>query len=530
MAHKKDKRQSKKKLEKTKKQGTRSEKSKETLPEKKAGTNSMKKAESGTDKTVKEAKVQEKNKSVEPEEAPNQRESAVPAQSALPEQEPGGTEENVQENAMQTGPVKQDSLSVPDLGFGEEKGIRQLFEERLKVIEDKLMEINDLQIVNKLDIINMKSMIDGIKMNRFQPVGQAGETRTPAEHGGIERRIKELGKRLESLEKKPIPPPPLPAMQGRGRTPASQLERIGMLENKLAALSERISGLKPVKIPEGVKDIESYSSAVDELRSEIKSLRSQQESGKGPAPEDTEHIKRKTEQCVESIKNVMEYVRANQERIEGIKEKTSKNTGNGDVEKLSQKIKELSEKVASIEERPFVPKPGDSSGMGRILGKMHEIEKGMEGLEKTLEKEKTENIATQAHASKLFAEVKKNRENIERIESTSSSSGIRDVYKSMEKLKDSVSEAIERQKERDERIENELNAMRKEAEQMKMLKERIDKMDVDELSRKVESAVEKSRWLEEGMERLDLKPLYDRIEEIEHKLKQLKVSSPFVIE
>ena len=58
----------------------------------------------------------------------------------------------------------------------------------------------------------------------------------------------------------------------------------------------------------------------------------------------------------------------------------------------------------------------------------------------------------------------------------------------------------------------------------------IDKLDIDNISRGIESLKERSQWLEENIQKIDIRPLREKIDKIEELLREMKASSPYIIE
>jgi chromosome segregation ATPase len=381
----------------------------------------------------------------------------------------------------------------------------------------------DLQIVNKLDIINMKNNIDRLKLSGISgepSVPQSMQLRTSGSNE-VRKNIDDLSKRMQSIEKtisasaekpKGIPAPP-------------QSKRVDDLENGLKELSERIRGLKPIKIPEGVKDIDIHKSDIgalknnlDSIQSKLKGLSSRVsdvEKNKKPdiplpEPSNIEEIRKKTEQGIASIKNIMGYVNANKDHIEELDEKISKAVELKSEPKVETETKSM----------PGPPPLPDKS-TGRILGRINDIEDTMKELQTQINLEKKESLATQAQVAKMF------KENKDRKDVSIDSSG---TDREISKLTEQLNETINRSKRQEDSIENEFKIIKRDTEQMKILKETIDRLDIDGMSRNIESVKMKIARLEESIEKIDLTVINNRLDDIERKIKAQRVSIPYVIE
>jgi len=453
-----------------------------------------------------------------------------------------------------------------------EKSLQQLIEEKFKVIESKLAEMNDLQIVNKLDIINLKNSIEKLKLGEIE-LAPTGEKKPASSN--VQNDIVKLSKRLALIEKrggiKPMPPPPrvipkeiksemislskrLGALESKPTatlakpetTPATQLTRIDKLENELASISNRISELKPVKIPEGVKDIDVHKTDIDQLKSDIEILKNK--AGKVPEPlthspstepKELEEIRRKANQSLMSVKNIMDYVKANQLHIDELEKKVSKDhpeshtmpTESADIDKIKSDIEDLKQRVENKEPiaQPSGPSEVPKKGMAGVLGKISNLESNLKNVQDELEKEKKENIATQAQTSNFFRDVKKNKEKLEKLEQTDTRKIEKEIHRRLEKLGDKMNDLSGSEKDYKERIENEIRLMRKDSEQMRILKESIERMGVENITRELESLKQRIKHLEDGIGKININLLYEKIKEIEEMVSNFR-PAPYVIE
>jgi len=496
------------------------------------------------------------------------------------------------------GKTKKPKQQKEDAQTEEKVQTKHTTDEKLKVIEDKLSELNDLIIVNKLDLINLKNTIDKFSLEHMP-------SESSEEFSNFLQNFHDLSKRVQNIEKSRSsrpPSPPMPPEKEGQSVPDASRGRLERLEKDLEALGERIAGLKPVKIPEGVKDIDAHRDMLHEQKKELEKLRNSKEEIESlkeeiavlragikesrqkpivpppsvhekeidrhaknidilqaelestkkrimnlekeltkpadmpspPTPKELETIRRKADQSLESVKNIMDYVRANESHLYEVEKKLAGFTKSGgirEIQDIRNSIKSLKEKVDKIEEGPMIP-PISSlpKGLGKLLNKLHKMESMMENLEERLNSERKENITNQAQLAKAFERISQNSQRLEFLETADIKAIEQGLYKQMNEIKEMVNDVAERTKDQEERINREFSDVKKGAEDMRVIKEVVDKMNIGKISREIDSLKEKANWIEENMENRDLDSLREKIEDIERKLDNIKSSSPYVLE
>ncbi len=219
-----------------------------------------------------------------------------------------------------------------------------------------------------------------------------------------------------------------------------------------------------------------------------------------------ESISKVADMNTESIRNLMDYIRANDEHLNEIGNSLSqfiKKRDIGELIELKQEIKTAMIKIERLEEKPIVPPfPSASKNeLGTLVTKIRALEETVKNLE-------NETRSRQDDTTGLF----------------------QDIFAQLNKLNDFVYETTQKNSSQEKKIENELRQAKRDSEQIKILSEIIENLDAESLLRDIESMKTKSQWLEQKIEKLNLKGLYDKIEELEHTLRLLKVSSPYVVE
>ena len=249
-----------------------------------------------------------------------------------------------------------------------------------------------------------------------------------------------------------------------------------------------------------------------------------------PAPRDVEKKKRaerieepaeqKIEQKLINIKNVMDYIKANELHLDEIEKRLSDFIKSDDLRELGglkEDLKEVKDKLEKIEESPIVPPLHSVSKKNRdkIVTRLDRLEKGIDGLQEQMKTEKRETLDVRAQITGFFEKAKDTE---------------KEIYRRLEKLTEKMNETLERANEQQEEFDTEIKEARRDSEQVKIINEKIEKLDRENMPREIESLKEKIRWVEQIIERIDITPLYEKIQEIEHKLSVLRASSPYVIE
>jgi methyl-accepting chemotaxis protein len=215
-----------------------------------------------------------------------------------------------------------------------------------------------------------------------------------------------------------------------------------------------------------------------------------------------------------NLDDIKEYVKINEKHFKDLERGFSSFIRKDDLLDVNKKLKEdlddIKDKVKKIEDRPFVPplSVASSKGMGKITSRIDDLENVAKKLQEQVNRERRENIETNTRTLKTFDDISKN---------------IKQLEETMKSADDTI-------KKHNERIENESNDIKRDTEEIGALKDAIDKMDIDDILRNIESIKMKNQWIEQNIEKIDIRLLYEKMEELEHKLEIMKVSSPYVIE
>lgn len=236
-------------------------------------------------------------------------------------------------------------------------------EELLKAVRDKLSELEDLQLVNKLDIINMKNELDRLSLTTSsseEDVERIAELKKLSEKAGDLKKFENAYSELEKLK--------------------SELEKInltdiGSLKPEIESIRKKISGLESGTAPAGME-----SEDTENIKKEIGNLRSAFESFKGQAGQTTGL----QEQIDELRKGLSEVPASRQKgvkpgelqellkRIENLE--SAKPVVKGGISpKVKAQIEELTEKVSGLESMRGKPK-----GKGVPDARLEKIREGLQ--------------------------------------------------------------------------------------------------------------------------------------------------------
>jgi uncharacterized phage infection (PIP) family protein YhgE len=145
---------------------------------------------------------------------------------------------------------------------------------------------------------------------------------------------------------------------------------------------------------------------------------------------------------------------------------------------------------------------------------------------------------------KFLKEVDKNRKRIEGLEDMkirfedmekrSASFDAQEVKDSIvtefEKINTDLVESIEKKKSEIQRLEQETAQMREGILSLKNLEGKLKDMDSESITRDLEILKTKTKWLEDQIGEINIKPLHDRISELETDLKRITSNSPLIVE
>jgi len=149
----------------------------------------------------------------------------------------------------------------------EEENTPRTIEERLKVLADQVEEMKDTQTVNKLDIINLNNDVDNLKLT---------SNNLPANTDETLKEIREFSKKLEKMKRVDKLIDDVMELKKRnigpskpGYTASKELSsmdsRLNQIEQSINILETKMSSMKQVRIPENMKNIDTYAGMMKEI-------------------------------------------------------------------------------------------------------------------------------------------------------------------------------------------------------------------------------------------------------------------------
>jgi ribosomal protein L40E len=158
-------------------------------------------------------------------------------------------------------------------------------EEKLKTLSSKLAELEDLQLVNKLDMVNLKNEIENLKLTFSVPSPEALESIKElgkiAENAEVFSKLKDLARNVDRLS--------------RGKTEGLEdmIRVVDHIDKRVASLETRSLGMKPEEAKEYAKRIEELRKGMEGLPGkavDIKGVSSQIEKLRFMVEENTKNI------------------------------------------------------------------------------------------------------------------------------------------------------------------------------------------------------------------------------------------------
>jgi uncharacterized coiled-coil protein SlyX len=160
------------------------------------------------------------------------------------------------------------------------------------------------------------------------------------------------------------------------------------------------------------------------------------------------------------------------------------------------------------------------------------IDSRVSGLESTVTKmfrlfKKMSKSASPRRIMKLESEIRKTKEMLEDLDVKDLE---KDVFGRVEQISRDISKSLEEQRKSIENTEIELSALKKSLDDFQSYEKGFIKMDTANLLRDVESLKTKTQWLELELEKINIRPLMERLDELEARLNSLRISQPMIIE
>ncbi len=100
----------------------------------------------------------------------------------------------------------------------------------------------------------------------------------------------------------------------------------------------------------------------------------------------------------------------------------------------------------------------------------------------------------------------------------------------LEKMHEEIKEDFKEATEQMEEFRATMKEFERRMEEIRKVEDDIKKLDLKQIRREIEILKTKEHWIVDNLERVDIEPVLDKINEVEHKIDRLKATSPFVIE
>ena len=95
-----------------------------------------------------------------------------------------------------------------------------------------------------------------------------------------------------------------------------------------------------------------------------------------------------------------------------------------------------------------------------------------------------------------------------------------------EELKDDFRRVVDRMEE----FKTQMDTFDDKIEHIKKIEDHIRKLDMKQMRREIEILKTKDHWIMDNLEKLDIDPLFEKIQEMQHEIRTVKATLPFVIE
>ena len=95
-----------------------------------------------------------------------------------------------------------------------------------------------------------------------------------------------------------------------------------------------------------------------------------------------------------------------------------------------------------------------------------------------------------------------------------------------EELKESFKQVTDKM----ENFSSQMKSFETRMDEIRKIEDHIERLDLKQIRREIEILKTKEHWIVDNLEKLDMDPIFEKIQEVEHKINLLKATSPYVIE
>jgi hypothetical protein len=146
-------------------------------------------------------------------------------------------------------------------------------------------------------------------------------------------------------------------------------------------------------------------------------------------------------------------------------------------------------------------------------------------------KENTEKISgIEKGVSSESRDLQKDFKQLEKSQSMVINEDLAEVYVNIQKMNERIHENLREVTKRIDDFELKAKSIKELAERLDKNQKEVEDVDIKDMRRDIEVLKQKMDWIEEGIDKINVKPIFERIEEIEHMMQTFKVSNPVIIE
>jgi len=213
-----------------------------------------------------------------------------------------------------------------------------------------------------------------------------------------------------------------------------------------------------------------------------------------------------------------------------------------DMPKAEHILGDIEQKLVETRGTLFTRQQHELEEMARKIGMLEtrmqenekDIEEGIDKLRKGGGADISRFLSTVNDNKNRIKEMEGMKQEFEEMKKRSASFNAQEIRENIltdfEKINTNLVETVEQKKSEIHRIEQETAQMREGIESLMKLEDKVKGVNAEGITRDLEILKTKTKWLEEQIEGLDIKPIHERICELETDLKRITSSSPMVLE
>ena len=308
-------------------------------------------------------------------------------------------------------------------------------------------------------------------------------------------------------------------------------KKMGILEKKMVQISkpapsddlddimDKISNLEQ-KVGSVAESFKDSLSQVDRKAERMGTLKFMPKEEAVSITDDLGKLESKMEELSEAFSRLRSGIPTREQIVSAMEEKM-KQTGGVFLTKQQHDLEEMKVRLEMME--------------SRVQGTERDMEEEIERLKKGMGEGEMRRFLGEVNENRRrIAELEGMRKEFEDMKKRSASFNAQEMKENIlgefEKINNELVESIEKKRNEMQRMEQETAAMREGIMSLKGLEERVKGMDSEGITRDLEILKTKTKWLEEQIEGLNIRPLHDRMQELEAELRRVTSSSPMIVE